>query len=148
MEIGMLWFDESDRSLKDRVQEAAGFYAEKYGQSPTLCMVHPSMVNGEGNEIGEIQLRKARSVMPNHFWVGIDEKANGKGRSASKPKAAKTKKTDAGSKKNGVKQPKQTKPKKATVKSATTKAQPKSKAKTKPAVPKAKATNARAKKAA
>jgi hypothetical protein len=88
MEIGMLWFDESERSLQDRAQDAAAFYADKYGQAPSLCIVHPSMVNGEGNELGELELRKARTVMPNHFWVGVDEKA--KAKKASPKAKAKT----------------------------------------------------------
>jgi hypothetical protein len=98
MDIGMLWFDESERSLKDRVEGAASFYAEKYGVAPTLCLVHPSMLNGEGTEFGEIHLRKARSVMPNHFWVGIDENSHAGG---SAPKKRTSKKADTKAKKSG-----------------------------------------------
>ena len=99
----MLWFDESDRSLKDRVQDAATYYADKYGQAPTLCVVHPSMMNGEGDEMGELQLHKARSVMPNHFWVGIDEKSNGGGDAARKKSEAKAENAGTTSRKNGAK---------------------------------------------
>ena len=33
MKIGMLWFDDSARSLKVRIQEAADYYSEKYGMT-------------------------------------------------------------------------------------------------------------------
>ena len=93
MNIGMLWFDESPGPLHERVQRAADFYAEKYGKKPTLCMVNPSMLESGNGDFNGIRLQGARSVMPDHFWIGVDE-TNGKSRSTNgKAKTARKRST-------------------------------------------------------
>ena len=78
MDIGMLWFDDSTRSVDEKVKRAVAFYSEKYGREPTLCMVNPTTTESEGIMAG-VQVRPARSVLPHHFLVGIeDERPNGK----------------------------------------------------------------------
>ena len=75
MNIGMLWFDNDKKSdLSDKIQRAASYYRDKYGRTPNLCFVHPSMLgsipvntNGSG-----IEVRTTRSVLPNHFWLGVN----------------------------------------------------------------------------
>jgi len=76
MNIGMLWFDNDPKSdLAVKLRRAAAYYQSKYGQKPTLCFVHPSMVkNGTPAESG-IELRTTRSVLPNHFWLGVNQGA-------------------------------------------------------------------------
>src|SRR4030042_5043567 len=84
MNVGMLWFDnDSKASLEGKVERAATYYRKKYGKSPTLCFVHPSMLP-EGlpaseNEVQSrvittdgIEVRSNRSVLPNHFWIGVN----------------------------------------------------------------------------
>jgi hypothetical protein len=99
MKIGMLWFDNDPKAdLKVKIERAASYYSKKYGQAPNLCFIHPSMVqvanangangngngatngngngngaaNGNGNgKPGNIEIRTNRSVLPNHFWIGI-----------------------------------------------------------------------------
>lgn len=76
MEIGMLWFDDDKtRKLEEKVQRAVDHYLKKYGQKPTLCFVNPSTLNGGPDLLAGVQMRKSRSVMPNHFWIGYDERA-------------------------------------------------------------------------
>jgi hypothetical protein len=77
MNIGMLWFDnDSKTDLPAKIKRAATYYKEKYGQTPNLCFVHPSMVKAPApSEVG-IELRTTRSVLPNHFWLGVN--SNGK----------------------------------------------------------------------
>ncbi len=72
MNIGMLWFD-NDRKvdLAVKIKRATSYYKEKYGQTPNVCFVHPSMIPKEGNSEAGIELRTTRSVLPNHFWLGI-----------------------------------------------------------------------------
>src|SRR3989304_8793498 len=73
MEIGMLWFDDSARTLPEKVKRAAAYYAEKYGRTPTLCLVNPAGLNGSEGDLGGGQVRAGRSVMPHHLWIGVDE---------------------------------------------------------------------------
>lgn len=73
MDIGMLWFDDSARPLGEKLQRAIEHYARKYGRQPTLCLVNPAGLDGGEGTLAGVQVRGARSVMPNHLWVGVDE---------------------------------------------------------------------------
>ena len=86
MKTGMLWFDDSTRSLKIKVKEAADYYNEKYGQAPTLCFVNPTMLSEKVKGSNGVELKKSRTVMPGHFWLGVGkvktEKVNGRSTTA------------------------------------------------------------------
>ena len=72
MQVGMLWFDDDPRrKFDDKVARAVGHYKEKYGQSPTLCLVNPGALNGGPAHVAGVQIKSARSVLPNHFWIGL-----------------------------------------------------------------------------
>lgn len=92
MNIGMLWFDDSSKPVNEKVRQAVQYYAAKYGRTPTHCLVNPETTSLV-EEVDNIQVVAAATVMPDHFWVGFDEqRANGKKRSkspaASRQKAA------------------------------------------------------------
>lgn len=92
MNVGMLWFDNDPKvNLDAKIERAAAYYRSKYGKTPTLCFVHPSMLalgaikneqpeNGANGQPGPnkklatcgIEIRSNRSVMPNHFWIGVN----------------------------------------------------------------------------
>jgi hypothetical protein len=74
MEIGMLWFDDSQLDLDKKISRAVAFYGEKYGRPPTLCLIHPITLDGEKEIVAGVQIRQASSVMPDHFWIGVEEK--------------------------------------------------------------------------
>jgi len=72
MNIGMLWFDnDSKTTLEAKVGRAVSYYQGKYGKAPTLCFVHPSMLQANVNAVAGLEVRTTRSVMPNHFWIGV-----------------------------------------------------------------------------
>ena len=82
MDIGMLWFDNDQKtSVPKKVKRAAQYYQKKYGVNPNICYVHPIMVKGENGskkqtkkdpiKIGEILLLINEMVLPDHFWIGI-----------------------------------------------------------------------------
>lgn len=80
MQTGLLWFDDDPRKqLQDKVLRAAAHYERKYGQTPNLCFVHPSAFNGNGKrrveKAGRVEIRAGRSVLPDHFWLGVAELA-------------------------------------------------------------------------
>ena len=64
MDIGMLWFDDSTRPFEEKLQRAVGYYVEKYGRTPTLCLVNPDTLEARLVHMGGIELRQARTVMP------------------------------------------------------------------------------------
>jgi hypothetical protein len=70
MNIGMLWLDDDKkRSIDEKVQRAAAYYQTKYGQEPDLCLVNSRTLTSE-RCVGAIQVRPARNVQPNYFWLG------------------------------------------------------------------------------
>jgi hypothetical protein len=96
----MLWFDNDPKTeLTTKVERAAVYYLKKYGKNPNLCFVHPTMLRSERSapemaasaaaerqqspeaapqkasesvKNGAIEVRTSRSVLPNHFWIGIN----------------------------------------------------------------------------
>jgi mevalonate pyrophosphate decarboxylase len=45
MNVGMLWFDNDPKTdITMKINRAVDYYRHKYGQTPNLCFVHPSMV--------------------------------------------------------------------------------------------------------
>jgi hypothetical protein len=80
MNVGMLWFDNDTKSeLLAKVARAADYYNDKYGKHPNLCYAHPSMANStpkskpenQSINLGDIEVRLTKSVLPNHLWIGI-----------------------------------------------------------------------------
>jgi hypothetical protein len=75
MDIGMLWFDDSSTALENKIGRAASHYEDKFGRTPTLCLIHPETLNGGEGPVNGLKVRQARTVMPDHFLIGIDEEA-------------------------------------------------------------------------
>jgi hypothetical protein len=73
MDIGMLWFDDSSRTFAEKVRRAADYYKEKYGREPTLCLVNPDTWDDAGSKKVPVEMRQARLVLPNHFWIGVED---------------------------------------------------------------------------
>jgi len=71
--IGLLWFDESG-TLEQRVERAVRRYTEKFGRRPTVCYVHPSMLNGHGPvSIAGVRVVPRRATLCDHFFVVREE---------------------------------------------------------------------------
>ncbi|HHS96563.1 MAG TPA: hypothetical protein ENK08_01470 [Chloroflexi bacterium] len=84
MREGLLWFDDDPkRDLTQKVNRAVQRYRQKFGRSPNVCYVHPSLLGGESCRVGGVQVLPLPTVLRHHFWVG-EEKVNGRpsGRSA------------------------------------------------------------------
>ena len=79
MHTGMLWFDNSQTALNIKIQQAVEYYHKKYGRTPDLCLVHPSMLEAQEKnqrtvEINRLTVRPYRPVLPGHIWIGIEDK--------------------------------------------------------------------------
>ncbi|GAB4521772.1 MAG: hypothetical protein Fur0018_02640 [Anaerolineales bacterium] len=75
MNIGMLWFDDTPREMAVKIQQAAAYYRQKYGQVPNLCFVHPSMLAADALKLNGVAVRPAQTVLPGHFWLGVEQTA-------------------------------------------------------------------------
>ncbi len=75
MNTGMLWFDNDPKTaLITKIKNAAEYYRNKYGPTPNLCLVHPSMLSDSVPENGTMTIRPLRSVLPGHLWIGMADK--------------------------------------------------------------------------
>ncbi len=85
MQVGLLWFDdEKKKTLEEKVQRAVTHYLQKFGQRPSVCYLNPVTMNGGPEAVSGVQLRTAKNVLMHHFWIGLEESAegvNGKARS-------------------------------------------------------------------
>jgi hypothetical protein len=69
----MLWFDDSQTALNVKIKKAVDYYHKKYGRTPDLCLVHPSMLKDTVVE-EKVTVRAYRPVLPGHIWVGVEDK--------------------------------------------------------------------------
>jgi hypothetical protein len=81
MHTGMLWFDNSNIDIVEKIKKGVEYYAKKYNRKPDMVLVHPSMilVPGRGPErvgmiIDGIHVKAYRPVLPGHIWIGIKDK--------------------------------------------------------------------------
>lgn len=78
MDIGMLWYQDSPKmTLAEKVNEAAAYYKSKYGVDPDTCFVNPESLNlheGKQAKVGMITLRPNKTIIKNHFWLGVETK--------------------------------------------------------------------------
>ncbi len=80
MKIGMSWFN-NDPAMPEpaRIAEAADYYARKYGSVPNRVYIHPRQGIPEGDlsvivggQAVVILVKHSISIMPNHYWIGLD----------------------------------------------------------------------------
>jgi len=89
---GLLWYDDDPgRDLAEKIRRAAQRYRKKFGRSPNICYVHPSVMsslvpegNGEGQgdkaqKVGGMQVASLPSVLQHHFWLGQEETGQRRG---------------------------------------------------------------------
>lgn len=73
MNIGMLWFDnDPKRTLQQKIERAAEHYRRKYGQTANVVFLHPATPRMPA-EIGGLAVKTSKTVLPNHFWLGVKD---------------------------------------------------------------------------
>jgi hypothetical protein len=79
MELGeLVYIPDTRLDLEERVLWAANRYQKKYGQQPTLCMLHPSLLKAGQRRLGRLRLEAKKSVLPNYLWIGVPANAAAK----------------------------------------------------------------------
>jgi len=84
----LLWYDDDpERSLLEKVHQAARHYECKFGAPAQVCYVHPSALDAkEGKEpSGGLRIAGLDTVLTNHLWVGREEKDIAARRKAPEP---------------------------------------------------------------
>jgi hypothetical protein len=76
MKIGMLWFDNSQASLDDKIRKAVTYYDEKYHKHANACVINPNEVPyriEDGTIIAGVAVRESRAILKGYFWIGVSE---------------------------------------------------------------------------
>ena len=74
MNVGMLWFDnDPQRTFDEKVNRAAEHYRRKYGRAPEVCFVNPESAKAAGEKATTMRVETSKTVLPNHFWLGVRE---------------------------------------------------------------------------
>jgi len=85
MNIGMLWFDNSERSFEDKLKRAIKYYEDKYATRPTMCYVHIDDFPGEidaifveeveidGVTVSPIDEELGTTIPQKYMWIGITD---------------------------------------------------------------------------
>jgi hypothetical protein len=73
---GLLWFDDSPtRPVSDKIERAVQRYQQKYGRNPDVCYVHESEIRTQlqegGPSLEDVKVLPTKSMLPHHFWLGI-----------------------------------------------------------------------------
>lgn len=83
MKSGLLWYDaHAAKDLLKVINEAAVRYQQKYGIAPDTCFVNRAQLQ-QFTAANRDAMPKARglkllskdTIMPNHVWLGVSEKA-------------------------------------------------------------------------
>ncbi len=74
MQAGMMWFDnDKSTSLNIKIKTAAKYYRKKYGKTPDLCMVNPSMIPDDLPKDAKMTIRPYQPIVSGHLWIGVDD---------------------------------------------------------------------------
>ena len=71
MDTGMLWFDNDPKTdLNSKLLRACSYYQNKYGKTPNLCFIHPSLFSQLSSKPTGLEVRQNTVIRPHHFWLG------------------------------------------------------------------------------
>jgi len=74
MNTGMLWFDNDPKiDIFVKIMRASEYYQKKYGQTPNVCFVHPSMKMEVPSKSIGVDVQVNQMILPNHFWLGVKQ---------------------------------------------------------------------------
>lgn len=71
MNKGLLWYDNDPKTgLAEKIGKAAAHYVQKFGRSPNLVHVNPTM---EDCQVEGVTIVKDAYTLPNHLWMGVQD---------------------------------------------------------------------------
>jgi len=86
MHEGLLWYDtDAKRSTRQKIDDAARRFQERFGRPPNCCHVHPSVTVTHD----ALHIVPDPYVRPHHYWIGVDpslpKRPGGRAPSAERP---------------------------------------------------------------
>lgn len=68
MKSGLLWHDNSKKSMNEKISIAARRYAEKFGTPPTIAFINSH--DFKDIDVAGIDVKTKETILPNHIWLG------------------------------------------------------------------------------
>lgn len=68
--IGVLWFEESKRTLAERIKAAEELHVKRVGCLPDYFEINPEDVVEGLDQVDGIPVRAEKSVLKNHVFAG------------------------------------------------------------------------------
>lgn len=75
MRVGLLWYDDSPKTLAQKVALAVIAYKRKFGEMPNRCFVHKSALD-EKEQVGPVEVVPWPTVLKFHFWIGQEKETH------------------------------------------------------------------------
>ena len=91
MQSGLLWYDNSNKTLAEKIIQAANRYERKFGVPPDTCFVNPNDAPSiAADEMGagiclnpqsdaalqfRVRIKVKTTILPNHLWLGVSKPA-------------------------------------------------------------------------
>lgn len=76
MQSGMLWYDNSQKTILEKIIKLAQRYHEKFSVMPDTCYVHPDDAPAGTDSVDGIHIGAKPTIMPNHIWLGVARTPN------------------------------------------------------------------------
>ena len=75
MRSGLLWYNNSNKSLLDSITDAATRYQAKFGIAPNICFVHPRDLPADSTDATKygLTLLAKPTILPHHLWLGCKD---------------------------------------------------------------------------
>lgn len=71
---GMMWWDNSKKSHKDKIQEAIVYFENKYGKNLLgRVFVNSSVVVDENECVSGLTIRPHQSILKDHYWLVLKD---------------------------------------------------------------------------
>ena len=78
MNYGILWHDNTQTSLKEKILQAAQYYRRQYNRVPQLVLISPKAREENPDlktlpfEGDELAVREWSGALRDHFWIGFE----------------------------------------------------------------------------
>lgn len=76
LKLGMLWYNNTKKTLLDGIPDAIRYYSDKYGKHPDICEIHPNNSDFPDvlvySDTNSIKLVKNKVIMPNYCFLGMN----------------------------------------------------------------------------
>lgn len=67
----LLWFDDSKRTVEEKITGALRLYEERYGQKPGIVLTHPDQCIQRADVLIVTGESQGVPVRLNNFWMGL-----------------------------------------------------------------------------